>query len=489
VKVLVVSHAYPPDGVGGTERYAEAVARGLAAQGHAVRVFTGSLEWRERFTVERRVQDQVPVTCVHRDDLYFDSWDKIGHPRVALAFEDELDAWRPDVVHLQHWIRLTDDLVRRAAARSIPTVVHLHDLYTNCPRVFRLRPARAPGAAEGDVEFCREPFGVDACRPCVPRWRFQGDREVGLSIDHYGRAVAAEIAAATTLVALSKAQLADLTLHGALAGRAVELVSHPWLPGSVDTPVPSARSPAGRLRVLYFSRLAPLKGAHVLLETLRRLAAADRSGAKGGVACDLWGAFATPEYEARLRALAGGLDATFHGAFAHDDLCRTPADVAVIPTLAHETWSFWLDEAAQTGLPIVASDAGAIADRATGRVRRVPAGDAAALAAALAALRDDPAQRAALAAAPAPARIDLEDHLARIVALLEDAVKRGVPRGAPVMARPGEEWLLSWERRELAFRELLRLERWEEAKQQYEARIRELEALAEKLRGAGRGAP
>jgi glycosyltransferase involved in cell wall biosynthesis len=119
VKVLGVSHAYPPDGVGGTERYAEAVARGLAAQGHAVRVFTGSLEWRERFTVERRVQDQVAVTCVHRDDLYFDSWDKIGHPRVALAFEDELDAWRPDVVHLQHWIRLTDDLVRRAAARSI----------------------------------------------------------------------------------------------------------------------------------------------------------------------------------------------------------------------------------------------------------------------------------------------------------------------------------------------------------------------------------
>jgi len=253
--------------------------------------------------------------------------------------------------------------------------------------------------------------------------------------------------------------------------------------------VPAAKSPAGRLRLLYFSRLAPLKGAHVLLEALRRLAAADKSGAKGGFACDLWGAFATPEYEARLRALAEGLDATFHGAFAHNDPCRTPADVAVFPTLAHETWSFWLDEAAHTGLPIVASDAGAIAERATGRVRLVPAGDAAALAAALAALRDDPAQRAALAAAPAPARIDLVDHLARIVALLEDAVKRGAPRGAPAMARPGEDWLLSWERRELAFRELLRLERWEEAKQQYEARIRELEALAEKLRGHGRGAP
>ena len=61
MKILVVSHAYPPDGVGGTERYAEAVARGLAAQGHEVRVFTGSLEWRERFTVERMVAETAAV--------------------------------------------------------------------------------------------------------------------------------------------------------------------------------------------------------------------------------------------------------------------------------------------------------------------------------------------------------------------------------------------------------------------------------------------
>jgi glycosyltransferase involved in cell wall biosynthesis len=487
VKVLVVSHAFPPDGVGGTERYAEAVALGLAARSHEVRVFAGSLEWRERFTVERSDQRGVPVTRVHRDDLYFDSWDKVGHPRVALAFEDELDAWRPDVVHLQHWIRLTDDLVRRVAARGIPAVVHLHDLFTNCPRVFRIRPARAPGAAAGDVEFCREPFGVDACRSCVPRWKFQGDREIDLSISHYGHAVEAELAAATTLVALSKAQLDDLSLHSAAPRREVEIVNHPWLPGAVDAPVPPARSPAGKLRLLYFSRLAPLKGAHVVLEAMRRLADRDARGGKGGVAIDLWGAFATPEYEKRLRALASGLDATFHGAYSHNDPCRTPADVAVVPTLAHETWSFWLDEAAHTGLPIVASDAGAIAERATGRVRLVPAGDVAALAAALAELRDDPARRDALAAAPGPALVDLQQHLTRIESLLADAVRRGAPRGVPAMARPGEEWLHAWERRELAFRELLRLEQWEEAKRQYEARIRELEALTAQLHSHGGG--
>lgn len=484
MKILLVSHAFPPDGIGGTERYAQALANGMAARGHEVRVFCGSLELRKPFTVAPATQAGLHVTRVHRDDLYFDHWDKVGNPKVAEAFEDELDAFRPEVVHLQHWIRLTDDLVRRVAARGIPAVVHLHDLFVTCPRVFRIRPARAAGAAQDDVEFCREPFEPSSCRSCVPRWLFQGDREIDLSLDHYKLAVGAELAAATTRVALSRGQRDELLRWGPRPDLPIELVDHPWLPGAVDAKVVDAQSPAGSLRLLYFSRIAPLKGLHVLLEAMGRLAAAAPGRVSGGVALEAHGAFATKEYEARLRDLARGLEVHFHGEYARNEPCRTPADATVIPTLAHETWSFWLDEAARTGLPILASDAGAIAERATGRVRLVPAGDAAALAAAIAELRDQPEMRRALAAAPAPPSIALADHLKRVEQLLEDAIRRGAPQPARPVGRPSEALKHEWERRELAFEQLLRSEGLRDAVRKLEGRVGELDAELTRRRAA-----
>ena len=492
MRILIVSHAFPPDGVGGTERYAQAVALGLSARGHEVRVFCGSLEWRARFEVVPGSQAGLHVTRLHRDDLYFDHWDKVFNPKVAEAFEDELDAFRPDVVHLQHWIRLSDDLVRRAASRGIATVVHLHDLFVTCPRVFRIRPARAPGAehaaASGahttDVEFCEEPFEPASCRSCVPRWSFQIDREIDLSLERYKLAVGAELAAATTRVALSRGQREELLRWGPRPDLPIEVLDHPWLPGAVDSKAADAQSPAGSLRLLYFSRIAPLKGLHVVLEAMRRLATTGEGRASGGVALEAHGAFATPAYEARLRELARGLEVHFHGEYARNEPCRTPADVAVIPTLAHETWSFWLDEAARTGLPILASAAGAIAERATGRVRLFAAGDAGALAAAIAELRDDPARRRALAAAPPPATVALDDHLTRIEQLLAEAVRRGAPALPRRLERPSPELKHEWERREIAFQQLLPTEGAVEAARHHEARGRELEAELERLRAA-----
>jgi glycosyltransferase involved in cell wall biosynthesis len=481
VKILVVVHAFPPDGRGGTESYAEAVARGLLARGHEVSVFAGSLEWRERFEQVRGVDSGLPVARVHRSDLYFDHWDKVFEPRVAQLFEEELARARPDVVHLHQWIRLGSDLVRRAAARGVPALVHLHDLFTTCPRVFRVRPDAGPGAGPFDLVTCDEPVGRAACLHCVPRWRFQSDAEIGASIERYAAEAAAEAAAAAVRVAPSRSHRSTLLRFLAPAQPSIEVLGHPRLPSGVQGRGVDAGSPAGRLRLLFFSQLVPIKGAHVLLAALRRL------GAGSGVSLDAHGPFATQEYEARLRALAEGLEVRFHGEYAQDEPCRTPADAAVIPTLARESWSFWLDEAGRLGLPIVASAAGAIAERATGRVVLVPPGDEAALAAAIAELRDRPERRRALAAGPAPEGMALEEHLVRVEALLEQAVRRGAPAVPP---RPDPaELCFEWDRRELAFRELLRSQGWEETVRGQGAEIERLKREIADLRsekGGGR---
>ena len=80
----------------------------------------------------------------------------------------------------------------------------------------------------------------------------------------------------------------------------------------------------------------------------------------------LFGAEVLPDFARELKAAAQDLDATFHGPYTPKDLESFPMDLVVIPTMLAESYSLILDEAAGLGVPILASDAGAIPERATG---------------------------------------------------------------------------------------------------------------------------
>ena len=110
-----------------------------------------------------------------------------------------------------------------------------------------------------------------------------------------------------------------------------------------------------------------------------------------------------------------------HGAFEHAELERTPFHLAVLPSLCPETHGFVLDEAQMLGLPALASDLGAYAERLGAGGRSFPRGDAGALARELDALVEDPARLAAMRAAvrpPAP----FEEHFGRVLALYEEVL-------------------------------------------------------------------
>lgn len=107
-------------------------------------------------------------------------------------------------------------------------------------------------------------------------------------------------------------------------------------------------------------------------------------------------------------------DATLHSLY-------DGADLFVLPSL-HEGYGMVLAEALARGIPVLATQAGAIADTVpAGAGVLVPPGDAPALREALAALLDDPHRRAALAAGARAARSHLPDWpsaCARFAAIL-----------------------------------------------------------------------
>lgn len=457
MKIVLVAHGYPPEVVGGTERYVERVATSLARGGHEVSVFSGSLEWRPTLSIEEREQDGVFVRRIHREDLYFDRWDKGYHPGVSAAFGAFLEEARPDVVHVHHWIRLSVDLIHQAAMQGIPAVATLHDLYPSCPRVFRLKDD------QGEVA-CVEPMGPGPCVPCVPRWRFDGDEEIARRVEVYREDMRRELGLARRLIAPTAGHATFLAQALGVEFPQVMALPHGTLSSaSLVEARPGAQG--DRVQVVCWSHLHPLKGQHVLLEAARLATSRDR------LRIHLLGGPVDEAYKARLDRLAEGLDVVFHGGFDPDDLQTVPMDVAVLPTLCRESYSFILDEAARLGAPILASDAGALQDRATQRVQLFARGDAADLARALDQIVVDGALRARMRAAPGPELLPFDDHVARLIEVYRVAVDDGAPAVPPAQDRALEEW----RRRESYFRELVRIERWEDVVEELKARIRELE--------------
>ena len=449
-RIGLVVHGQPPELVGGTERLVAELAAALAARGETVEIFSGSIEWRPAFEVVRDASGAVPVVRVHRHDLFFERWDKLHDPFVERALRRWLAEFKPDLVHVHHWARLTTTVVAICKAAGVPVALTLHDLLSSCPRYHRVKE---------DLSFCDVPPSPEACRHCAPRWRFQGDAEIDASVTIFARELRDEVAAADLVLAPTAGHAARVLGWLGLK-RPVTVLA----PASGTALRPAAR-PLGRaaasreqpLRVGVFGHLHPLKGVEVLLDA--QAALPDPSL----VEVHVWGEAPVAAMGEALRARAGGRRVVWHGRYRPEDLSGAPIDVAVLPTLCAESYSFALDEAAALGVPIVATDLGALADRATSRVLLFPRQDAAALAALLGRLARDGGERERLAASPAPARLDMLAHLAALLPLYRELVQhrtRVAPQ--PVDERALAQREHAFQLREAALHELLRSEGWED---------------------------
>jgi glycosyltransferase involved in cell wall biosynthesis len=133
---------------------------------------------------------------------------------------------------------------------------------------------------------------------------------------------------------------------------------------------------------LYVGRLDPEKGIDVLLDAFEQVPGELLIAGSGSE-------------EASLQARAAE-HVRFLGAVPRHELpaLYASADVFVLPSRS-EQWGMVLNEAAASGLALVATDSAGAAYELVDEELRMPADDAAALAAALGRLADDPALRVA----------------------------------------------------------------------------------------------
>ena len=170
-----------------------------------------------------------------------------------------------------------------------------------------------------------------------------------------------------------------------------------FVDGAVFRPADHARAPGEEVRALFVGRVGPLKGTDLLLDALSRA----RESAPG-LRLTLVGAGESPAAFAQAQAhpVARSGAARLCGALADERIAEyRAADLFVLPTRT-DSFPIAVLEAMACGLPVIASDVGAIPwmlDEGGCGVL-VPSGDANALARALAELALDPALRARMGA-------------------------------------------------------------------------------------------
>src|SRR3989304_4282527 len=160
MRILQIVHGFPPELITGTERYCEALSRHLLQRGHECMVLAGSERGASAPTLATVEQDGLLVTRYLRPDGRPRRWTEEYDPEAEGLTRRLLALLHPDVVPLHQWQRLTNNLVAICADMAIPAVVTLHDVWTSCPRIHRVRREGA---------FCADPPPTAPCLPSAER--------------------------------------------------------------------------------------------------------------------------------------------------------------------------------------------------------------------------------------------------------------------------------------------------------------------------------
>lgn len=294
-------------------------------------------------------------------------------PTVYIATRRFLKVWRPDILHLHHFIPISVAPIMAAAHVRVPVVVTLHSYWPVCLR---------HQLCQNEDLSCQQRYSRNVCSPCLAR----GLRErIGLQVpaplismvllgvwparqrllQNVGRFIAPSPAVAQSL------------RESGYPTERIVIVPHGLPPGDdlVRPRKPRLRPRGGHL--LYAGRLVSHKGVQYLLKALHQVRQVHPE-----LVLTLAG---DGPFRPQLERLAASLGlsevARFIGVQSRSRLFElyAEADLIVVPSLS-ESFCYVALEGAVAGVPIVATNVGGIPDVLGDAALLVPPMDPAALA-------------------------------------------------------------------------------------------------------------
>jgi glycosyltransferase involved in cell wall biosynthesis len=380
MKILQVSHGLPPKENAGVELYTFYLSKALVCLNHQVHIFCREEDpEKEEFSARQEEMDGLRVTRV------VNNLTRIPDPRVYYdnhffdqSFLKTLKQEKPDLVHFQHFIALSAHLVRMAKEEGYPVVLTLHDFFILCHRIHLLKENNClcPGPLYG-LECVSCLNGYYSLKPKDARttfflknkeilpfsfikWtkrffippKFLGEQ--GYEVFHRYRFMYEILKIPDVLLVPSSFVKKQFLKYYSFIEPRLKVVPPGIFP--IDGQE-RGKKVNGKVRFCYFGNILPLKGLHLLIDAFKALS-------QGKATLTIYGSRNpwTETYYDQLREQANGFSVDFRGPFKRENLSEAlrDQDIAVLPSICPESFSFVIREANSMGLPVIASRIGAI---------------------------------------------------------------------------------------------------------------------------------
>jgi glycosyltransferase involved in cell wall biosynthesis len=349
MRVLLVTHCYPPDSVAGVERYTEGLAEQLHRAGDQVTVLARRVNpsiWPIRVQRDRD-RNGIEVIWLVGGSSALDHFMLHDEP-LSRLFRSAVLETEPEVVHFNHLLNFSPRSTDLAHTMGAAVVMTLHDFFMACPLVHLQRlDGQLCGGPEGGLACARTCFAYEGS-VAMARWgtRTTYFRQVLASAE---RIICPSHYLGSFFQAFSpKPEQIRVIPNGISLSRPVTPI------GPTDSP-PLSRD---GLRLAFLGSVAPLKGAHVIVQAIRM------AGLRQ-ISLSILGESPLPGYVQQLRdeaAAVPGLTISFQGRYAPAELPTLLRDVdcVVVPSQVPESFSITTREAMTQGIPVLASNIGAL---------------------------------------------------------------------------------------------------------------------------------
>jgi len=383
MKILQVVHGLPPDNLGGTEVYAHDLAKVLTFNNEVCIFYRANDLRRPEYELTTNVRDSVVAFAINNTFRSYGSFeDTYKNQAVAEKFGALLDRIRPDIVHIQHLLYLSTEIINQAKKRKIPVVFTLHDYWLLCPQgqLFRNNGIACAG---DDISRCPGcvPYQLCIGRGVLNCYYFLELHMPGILVEKAKDIYLSFNAGCFLSNGRGDAQIEKRAAYlRDMFGR-VDLFISPThflrnkfiefgLPIEKITTIPQGidldrlsgaiKTRSSKLRFGFVGNLLPAKGAHLLIESFNRIR---DDNAELNIFGEVFSYKARiGSYLRRLKKGAKNRNIRFRGRFQREDLSKvfSEIDILVVPSLWYENSPLVIQEAFTARTPVIASRLGGI---------------------------------------------------------------------------------------------------------------------------------
>lgn len=387
MRILFLTHQYFPRHIGGTEMLVRGLVRRLCERGDEAVVLTYVESASSHFSdFGFRVSEfeGAPLWELHCNlsAMQHPAEAEFHHPMLAELVARAVREIRPDIIHAAHVMKLSGAVLPKLKREGFPVVVTLSDFWPLCLRHTLLKPDQSlcetgPDNAQRCLTCAQSTHSIArplvVCADEADLWQHAREatedaaypdasfRRDVLALARRKDSLRGALLTADRIFALSRFQREVFLQHGYPAER-LEVLHH----GVETQPLEQARAarrkgiPDGAAKkVVFIGTLAPHKGLHLLIESLRQVSDTTlRLEVIGGDGVDAG-------YARDLRELAmGDVRIIFRGEVPPESLGRVLQDATALalPALWFENDPLVVKAALYCGVPVAASRLGSLTE-------------------------------------------------------------------------------------------------------------------------------